>query len=108
MSVPTSVFKEFIRKVYRAAQAASVDRDVYLDGLADVALATWESGKTLSSSSTNGTTASYELFYGWNPESLLENIARARDYVSYATVTLALAEIKAIRHVSSKFTTIKK
>jgi hypothetical protein len=108
MAVPSSVLKEFVRKVYRASDEQDIPRDEYLDGLADVALEAMQKGKSISSSSGNGTTVNYELFYGWQPTSLLEVIAAARENIGLATAALAVAEIKPVRHYSTDFAGIYK
>ncbi len=108
MAVSSSVIREFIRKVYRAAAVANQTNSEYLDGLADAALAAMNSGKGISSSSGNGISVSYEFFYGWRPEDLLDTISRARTPCGEATVDLALALVESIRHVSTDFQRICK
>ena len=103
MAVSSAALKEFVRKVYRQAQVNVVTRDVYLDGLADVVLVALSTGRSISSSSGNGTSVSYELFAGWQPDHLLEVIAEARDHISLATAVLAIAEIKTVRAVSGNY-----
>jgi hypothetical protein len=108
MAVETAILREFLRKVYRTCDEQDLQRSDYLDGLADVAIDALNKGKSISSSSGNGTSVSYELFYGWNPDKLLQIIDRSRDNIAAATITLALADVTAIRHVSTNFNNIHK
>lgn len=108
MSVPTTVLREFVRKVYRVTAESEQGRDEFLDGLADTALAAWEKGKTLKDSSGNGESISYEIFFGWTPETIINMISRTRDYISNDTLADALSSIKPVRHVSTDFTRISK
>jgi hypothetical protein len=108
MPVSSPVLKEFIRKVYRAAALAGQTNDEYLDGLADTAITALASGKTISASSGNGQSVSYEVFYGSKPESLLELINKSRTASEEATVALAVATVTPIYRVGNDFGTLSK
>lgn len=108
MAVSSPVLREFIRKVYRAATLAGETNDEYLDGLSDAALTALQSGKTLSASSGNGTSAAYQVFYGFDPANILEMVDQARTPCEEDTATLAIATIKQINRLSSSFSIMQK
>ena len=108
MAVSSSVLKEFILKVFSEEPGSAGDRSLYLDGLSSTALTALNSGKTLSASSGNGMSASYEVFFGHRPDKIIEMIDQARTPCAEGSVSDALALVKTVRRFGSNFNAINK
>ena len=97
--------REFLRRVYRAAEAAAQTRDAFLDGLADEALKARLAGRQLTNTSANGKSVQYGLFMNWTPSEVLEIIDWARGFIAEDVVADAVALVPpAARFFGSDFT----
>jgi hypothetical protein len=100
---PTSVRREFCRKIFRSGGADAAARSTYLDGLADIALKTQQSGKTLIGTASGGTSVQYQAFEGWRVDSLIEMLDQARSWILEDDVDAALELIFAVTSFRGDF-----
>jgi len=99
-SINRTVYREFIRRVYREASAnTEAARSAYLDGLAETAMSSFSKGRNLVGTSDKGTSATYAMFSAWSPTQIIDLVDFARDYIAEDTVAEALA-LFAVKPVS--------
>lgn len=104
MPLPVYRKREGLRKVYRASASNKAARIAYLDGLADTALASSNSGKILVSASAGGTSSAYSVFNGWASNDVLDFANWARNYVEEADVADSIALVSPpVRRFSADF-----
>lgn len=108
VEITAAVRREFLRLIYRTAAAATENsRKTYIDGLATVALACVNTGKTLSGASGGGFNSNYSVFAGWDPGLVLFLCDWARSLVAEADVDDSIAEVNPrVASVRCNFTSL--
>ena len=91
MGTTYAVRREFCRRLFRAGGATAELRHVFLDALADAAIAAQTAGSAVLSTSKNGAAVQFQFFAGWAPADALELIDEARDWADAADIAAALA-----------------
>ena len=90
MALLASQKRNFLRQVY--LNGATLDlRTSYLNGLLAKANAALATGKTLTGSSGAGVSVQFEVIEGHSTSDIQELVDWAFDYISAATIDLALA-----------------
>jgi hypothetical protein len=84
---------EFLRYVYDGGGASEATRQAYVSTWRVAALDAIRDGGNITSSSSNAVSVGFSVPTGWTPAHVLELASWSRDYLSTATITLALAEV---------------
>ena len=94
----TATRREFLRLIYRQG----LQRETFLDDLAQAALKAQNTGKSLVASGGEGFSSQYLMFNGWRPDDVLAMVDWARGLISEVDIDTALALIP-----RGKITTIR-
>lgn len=95
MLVDRDTLTEFLRHVYDDGGATEADRQAYISTWRQAALDAIRDGGNVTSTSSNSASVGFSVPSGWTPQHVMQLAATARDYVSEATITAALAEVPA-------------
>jgi hypothetical protein len=84
---------EFLRQVYDEGGASEATRQTYVSAYRAPALDAVRDGGNVTNSASNAVSVGMSVPKNWTPSQVTELARWSRNYLSAATITLALAEV---------------